>query len=226
METRGSTVYYGVEVSGWVTQEGHSASRSLHFRYNQFRDFYTKLVPSPQFSDAPFPGRTRFSIAHPFSTGRCSGVMLDARRCALALWLQRVIEHPNSEGAWKTQVGEFLEGGPACQLIDNDARRRGIGLDGWLEGLGLQDFAGTIEGLGYEEVETVQALNDDQVLDLAQALTRMQIQESDVDSIVTAINALRSREAEGAPAASGQNSKAHTPNTVNCMACFSGCAIS
>lgn len=225
METRASTTYYGVEVSGWVAQEGRSDSWSVHYRYSEFRDFYTKLLPSPLFSDAPFPGRTRLTFANPLSFGKCGGVQLDARRCALALWLQRVIEHPNSEGAWKTQICEFLQGCPACQLIDNDASTRGVGLDGWLEGLGLQDFAGTMEGLGFEEMETVQALNDDQVLDLSHALSRMHIQESDVKSIVTAIKALRSREAEGEPAVSGQNSQARTPSTTNCMACFSGCAV-
>ena len=176
------------------------------------------------FTDAPFPGRTRFTLDNPLSFGRCRGVLLDARRCARALWLQRVIAHPNSEGAWKTQVCEFLQWGRACQLMDDDGNRRGSGLDGWLEGLGLQDFAGTMEGLGFEEVEAVQALDDDQVLDLSRALTRMHIQESDVDSIVTAINMLRCREVE-APGTSGQNSKPHRPNTLSYMACFSGCAI-
>jgi len=69
-------------------------------RYSDFRQLGRRLGPrSWRYPDAPFPRR---------HVGPCTDAVLEARHCALEVWLQRVVQDPWSQGAWAGCLHDFL----------------------------------------------------------------------------------------------------------------------
>lgn len=98
-EYQGSVLFYILEVfphSGPAWQ--------VKRRYNDFLDLCNCLgAGARRLPGAAFP-KKQLLLAH-------RSRHMEARRQGLQLWLQRVLENPNTAGAWLRPLREFLEGG-------------------------------------------------------------------------------------------------------------------
>jgi len=79
---------WGEDAEPWVARH----------RFREFHELLKQLGDQCHFSDAPFPERS------PYMTG----ARLDARRAALELWLNRVVQHPLAQDAWARLLRDFL----------------------------------------------------------------------------------------------------------------------
>jgi len=98
IELRETVNFFAVD----VTPEGIAEPWRVMRRYNDFLNLQASLGSGAHFPGACFPKKHLFG---------CKGEKLEARRCALQLWIQRALEHPASNGAWRLPLQQFLESG-------------------------------------------------------------------------------------------------------------------